>query len=243
MRQRAGLDRGTRALVAAVILGGLLGGCAGRTPEAVRGLPELPPEFAKNLELARTAPVLMTRPPATAAPMTPAPMSSGGVALAPARACTAVYDGYVIYPITVCYPPSGLFGGLELQQAAAAAPAGIRAAAGPVRYFKLSSHPEVRVGRPWFCTVRGGPWYGHVEGAQICNANPNVRSFRAEILGAPEPVVVVWSGALGDVPPPLNLAAISQTGEFCVCCSGVMCPNGSCVPNPQQCTIGPPALK
>ena len=101
----------------------------------------------------------------------------------------------------------------------------------------------MRAGLPWFCSVRGGPWYGHVEGAQICNVNPNVRSFRAEILGAPEPVVVVWSGALGDVPPPLNLAAISESGEFCVCCSGTMCPNGNCVPNPQQCTIGPPALK
>jgi hypothetical protein len=223
-----------------VILCGLLSGCAA-TPNAVRDLPELPAEFAGDLAIARTAPVLMTRPAAAVAPLAPRSTSTPP-ALAPARACTSIFDGYVIYPITVCYPPNELYGTLDLK-VAEAAPASAKAAAMPVSYFKLSSHPQVRAGLPWFCTVRGGPWYGHVEGAQICNANPNVRSFRAEILGAPEPVVVFWSGALSDVPPPLNLVGISQTGEFCVCCSGTMCPNGNCVPNPQQCNVGPPALK
>jgi hypothetical protein len=211
------------------------------TPNAVRDLPELPAEFAGDLAVARTAPVLMTRPAATVAPLEP--RSTGApLSLAPARACTSIYDGYVIYPITVCYPPTELYETLELS-VAEAAPATGKTTVIPVRYFKLSSHPRVRLGLPWFCTVRGGPWYGHVEGAQICNANPNVRSFKAEILGAPEPVVVLWSGTLNDVPPPLNLFGISQTGELCACCSGVMCPNGNCVPNPQQCNVMPPAVK
>jgi hypothetical protein len=90
--------------------------------------------------------------------------------------------------------------------------------------------------------VRGGPWYARVEGAQICNANPNDRLFTAEILGAPEPVVVAWSGTLADVPAPLNLVAISQTGEACVCCSGAMCPDGRCAPDPLQCGV-PPSIR
>ena len=245
MTKRTGLGARVRdALSAGVVVCGLLSGCA-VTPNVVRDLPELPAQFAKDLAVARTAPVLMTRPAATTAPLVPpvAPQSAGTpLQLAPARACTAIYEGYVIYPITVCYPPTELDEALVLEVAEAAPVTG-KPPGTPVRYFKLSSHPRVRFGFPWFCTVRAGPWYGHVEGAQVCNANPNVRFFKAELLGAPEPVVVLWSGTLNDVPPPLNLLGIAQTGEFCVCCSGVMCPNGSCVPNPQQCNVGPPAVK
>jgi len=158
----------------------------------------------------------------------------------PSRACTSAYEGYVIYPITVCYPP-GRWDELELAQTASLPARFSQVLA--TKYYKLSAHPQARFGLPWFCSVRGGPWYGRVEGAQICNANPNIRSFKAEILGAPEPVVVLWSGTLADVPPPLVLAAISQTGEFCTCCSGVMCPDGSCKPSFNSCGVMPPALK
>jgi hypothetical protein len=160
--------------------------------------------------------------------------------LTPARSCTALYDGYVVYPIAVCYPPNELNDTLILT-AARVAPSTGKPMIPPIRYFKLTSHPRVRSGLPWFCTLRGGPWYAHVEGARTCNTNPNVRSFKASIIGAPQPVVVYWSGTLNDVPPPLNLLGILQTGEQCVCCSGSMCPNGNCVPNPNQCSSGPPA--
>ncbi len=225
-------------LSASVVVCGLLAGCA-VTPNVVRDLPELPAEYARDLAVARTAPVLMTKPVAKPAP----PIESGPVSLAPSKACTSVFDGYVIYPITVCQPPTEFFESLDLTLAQAPAPAPGKTGVLPVKYFKLTSHPQVRFGLPFFCTVRGGPWYAHVEGAQICNVNPNTRLFKAEILGAPESVVVTWTGALTDVPPPLNLTGIQQTGEFCSCCSGVMCPSGNCVPNINQCGVGPPALR
>jgi hypothetical protein len=68
MRKSTGLEARMRdALSAAVIMCGLLSGCA-RTPNTIRDLPELPAEFARDLAVARTAPVLMTRPAATPAP-------------------------------------------------------------------------------------------------------------------------------------------------------------------------------
>jgi hypothetical protein len=224
-------------LWASAIICALLSGCGGK-PNTIQKLPELPTEFARNLIPARTAPVLMTKSAPAPPPIKRRP--TGVLPLTPARSCTALYDGYVVYPIAVCYPPGELNETLILTAARVAPPTG-KPMIPPTRYFKLTSHPLVRSGFPWFCTVRGGPWYAHVEGAQICNTNPNVRSFKADILGAPQPVVVYWTGALEDVPPPLNLLGIQQTGEQCVCCSGSMCPSGNCVPNPNQCHTGPPA--
>jgi hypothetical protein len=228
--------RGPASLLAACAV---VAGCS-TMPDAVRVLPELPAEYARDLAPARSAPVLMTTPARAALPPASRP-PSGPVALAPARACTSVFEGYVTYPITVCYFP-GAFA--ELVQANVEEPPsrvpGTRV--GPTRHFKLTSHRSFQVSRAWmFCSVRSGPWYARVEGAQICNVDPNVRVFRAEILGAPEPVVVNWSGTLEDVPPPLTLPGIQQTGEFCTCCSGVMCPDGSCKPQFNQCGVKPPA--
>ncbi len=240
MTKHTGLKAtGRDALSAVIVMCGMLSGCA-TTPSAIRDLPELPAEFAKDLAPARTAPVLMTKPAAVAPTVAPVPPT--GPIFAIARACTAIYEGYVTYPMTVCYPPTWFYDNLVLTTAKAA-PATGKTAVAPDRYFKLSSHPQARFGLPWFCTVRSGPWYGHVEGKQLCGIDPNVRLFTAQILGAPEPVVVSWSGALSDVPPPLNLFGISQTGESCVCCSGVTCPDGSCKPDFQHCGVMPPAVK
>jgi hypothetical protein len=212
-------------------------GCAG-VPRVVSDLPELPAEYAKDLVLARTAPVLITRPAGPAPQVLPKPPGPG-IALAPARACTSIHEGYATYPITVCYPPTVLYETLSLQPAGAAPPAPPR---GLARYFKLTSHPEARFGLPWFCSVRSGPWYARVEGAQICNADPNIRVFTAQLLGAPEPVVVVWTGPIGTPPPPpLVLVAVTPSGESCVCCSGFMCPDGRCVPDFKHCEVKPPA--
>jgi hypothetical protein len=218
----------------------VLAGCA-QTPPQIAELPELPIELARDLAPARTAPVLMTRPApaATPAPLPPRPQTPP--LLAPARACTAVFEGYVTYPITVCYPPTLVFERLELAAARdAPQPPGATGVL-PARYFKLSALS--RFGLPWFCSVRSGPWFAHIEGAQICNVDPNVRAFNAVILGAPEPVAVIWSGALTDVPPPLALVSMPQVSEFCTCCSGFMCPDGSCKPNFDMCGVGPPAAK
>src|SRR6266536_4921483 len=97
------------ALSAVIVTCGLLIGCA-TTPDAIRNLPELPAEFARDLAPARTAPVLMTKPAAVAPTVAPLPPS--GPIFAIARACTAIYEVYVIYSFTVCYPPTVLNDGL-----------------------------------------------------------------------------------------------------------------------------------
>ena len=220
-------------------------GCAVLTacavlPQALRDLPELPPEFARDLAVADTAPVLMTRPARATAPAVVRPLPRPSP-LAPAKACTTPYAGYVTYPITVCYPPSVLVN--ELKVSASDTPPAHGMTISPPRFFKLTSHPLVSVGAIWFCTVRSGPWYAELQGKQMCDINPNFRTFTAEILEAPETVVVVWSGTLSDVPAPLNLAAISEMPAICTCCSGVTCPDGSCAPDFQHCGVARPAAR
>jgi hypothetical protein len=240
MTGRTRLQTVRGAVWAGIIASGLMAGCS-RTPLAIRDLPELPDEFSRDLALARTAPVLMAKP--ATAPTPPQPRD-GGTIFAIARACKTYYDGYVLYPMTVCYPPSSLYETLVVGALERSAPdAGAKSQTPPARYFKLTSHPQAKLGGPWFCTVRSGPWYGHVEGAQLCSVDPNIRMFHADILGAPETVAVYWTGALTDVPPPLNLLGIQPTSESCVCCSGVTCPNGNCATDFQHCGVGPPALK
>jgi len=240
MTGRTRLQAVRTAVWAGIVAFGLMAGCS-RTPPAIRDLPELPAESSKDLALARTAPVLMTKSATVATPPQP---PDGGAIFQIARACTTYYDGYVVYPITVCYPPSHLFENIVV--GAFDTPGldgGVMSKAPATKYFKLTSPPQASVGGHWFCSVRGGPWFGHVEGQQFCGVDPNIRLFHAVLLGAPENVVVNWTGALTDVPPPLNLFGISPSGESCVCCSGVTCPNGNCAPDPQHCGIGPPALK
>jgi hypothetical protein len=213
----------------------LVGGCA-LVPSAVDRLPELPPELARDLAVARTAPMLITQP---ASPTEkPAPLPTPPLPLAINKACTSVYEGYVEYPVTVCTPPH-----VQFDQLIATADVGAPAPTPSVparRSYKLSVHPLSEIRRPWWCSVSTGPWYVRVEGKQLCNVNPNIRQFTA-VLNAPAPVVIIWSGALTDAPPPLTLSNVNQTGESCLCCSGVMCPDQSCKPKFDMCLGGPPA--
>lgn len=217
------------------LLCALVGGCA-VFPSAVDRLPELPTELARDLVVARTAPMLITQPASPA--VRPAPAAPAPLPLAPGKACTSVYEGYVAYPVTVCTPPH-----VQFDQLVVTADVGAPtppAAVPPRRNYKLSAHPLAEIFRPWWCSVSNGPWYVRVEGKQLCNVNPNIRQFTA-VLNAPAPVVITWSGGLTDAPPPLNLANVNQTGEFCTCCSGVMCPDQSCKPKFDMCGVKPPA--
>ena len=228
-------------IVCVLVVCGLMMACA-KTPKVVRDLPELPSELARDLAPARTAPVLMTKPALSATPAAPPP-ASPPLPLQVARACTLVWSGFVTYPVTVCYPPNEQVEGLVLtQDTGTPSPGADHTKVLPVRYYKLTSHPRAAFASA-FCSVRGGPWFGRVEGKQFCGANPNIRVFTAEILGAaPEPIVVQWTGTLADVPPPLDLVSGTEK-ESCICCSGVTCPDGSCKPSFKLCGTMPPALK
>jgi hypothetical protein len=95
---------------ATLIVCGLLTGCA-VPPKVVRDLPELPAELAPDLAVARTAPVLMTKPAAAVVSMAPRPAIAP---LVPSKACTSIHEGYVTFPITVCHPPNELYQTLDL---------------------------------------------------------------------------------------------------------------------------------
>lgn len=222
-----------RKTAAIVLACAFAGGCA-LVPGTVDRLPELPAELAGDLAVARTAPVLVTQPPSRAftPPTSPLP-------LAISKACTSVFEGYVDYPVTVCTPPHVFFEEL-VATADSGAPPPAPGAVQPRRSFKLSAHPLVRIVRPWWCSVSNGPWYVRVEGRQLCNVNPNILQFAA-VLNAPAPVVITWTGALADAPPPLVLSTVNQTGESCTCCSGFMCPDKSCKPKFDMCGVKPPA--
>lgn len=218
-----------------------LAACASKPHTGVAGLPELPANLAKTLVKGDAAPVLMTRDVDASRPLEKLRATESNLAIA--RSCTDSWDGYVLYPMTVCYPPTAQFESVAIDRLTARNARAQGAIDAPA-YFKLSAHPFVNIRQPWFCTVRGGPWYAHVEGKQMCNTDPNVRLFTAELLGAPQSVVVSWSGTLEDVPAPLELPALSFTKQVCICCSGVTCPDGSCKPNISQCGGGgSPAVK
>jgi len=216
----------------------LLTACS-KTPQSVAALPELPTELAADLVMAKTAPVLMTGP--VSGPLS-TPVSAPPVALDIAKGCTTSYDGYVLFPITVCYlPPLPELSTIPPPVLAKKIPG---VAEIPVtKFFKLSSHAKNRLKHPLFCSVRSGPWYAHVEAEQKCGTNPNILSFTAGILGAPEPINVTWSGQLSDVPPPLVLTGITESGTVCQCCSGSTCPDGTCKPSVDMCGVMPPAIK
>jgi hypothetical protein len=207
-----------------------------REDDPVARLPELPPDLRATLVRSSLAPVLETKSatiqPAAPASPTPPPPSPGTV-------CLKQYQGYVTYPITVCYPASILVD--ELNWSA------IQSVNTPTttpqpRYFKLTSFPNISAVRPLFCTARSGPWYAEMTSIAHCD-NIQVSDFELQILGAPQPLVFRWSGTLSDIPPPINPNTLTPTGEGdCVCCDGLIWCRATrkCLLPGQPCGTEPP---
>lgn len=212
--------------------------CCTRTSErndVTSRLPELPAQMAANLEPTKIDSVFMTKspPPVQKAP-TIKPLKPKQ------QSCVLNYDAYVIFPMTVCFPPAILTDELELANAKTQAdPQGWSAASGPVRYNKLSQFRTVRFPNPLFCRVSGGPWFAQVKTTESCEDTVPDTSVLT-ILGAPQQLTVVWSGGITDIPPPFNADSFAFEGESCSCCGGfVSCPDGSCKPRGSSCTITP----
>jgi hypothetical protein len=225
------------ALIALFALSVLMLSCT-RTSEhndVVNRLPELPPQIANNLVPTKIDNVFMTKSPP---PVRKAPVA---VTLLPKqRSCIKNYDAYVIYPMTVCFPPAILTDELELAAAKTQTdPPGWSPASGSARYYKLSQSSSARFANPLFCRVSGGPWYAQVTTTESCDDSVPDNSVLA-ILGAPQPLTVTWFGGINDVPPPFNPNLFAFEGESCPCCSGfTQCPDERCVPHGVSCTITP----
>jgi hypothetical protein len=230
-----------RLSVAATVAALLFAGACRREEDPVSKLPELPDELRATLAPSAVAPVLMTGSKTVTPPARPAQETRLRPAIS--TVCVRHYKGYVIYPITVCYPPSFLVNGLNVE----AVQARINPAVVPLTgSYKLSSFPGMRVPPAFYCTVRGGPWYAEVTETPTCE-NPLVSTFRLDIIAAPQPVEIVWTGMLTDAPAPINPNLLMQTSEDnCTCCNGgTLCPNGSCPPPGSSCSIhtSPPAAR
>ena len=213
--------------IAAVLF---LGSCSQQQGPIDR-LPELPDELRSTLARSGLAPILATKAPVvpasspTPAPQPPPPQT--------AKVCVTHYLGYVVYPYTVCYPPSILAGSLDwnrIQTPSAAS------AAQPSRFFKLSAFEGLAIAQPFFCTSKGGPWYAELDSRPRCE-NINISDFLL-IINGPQPVEVKWSGTRQNGPPSINLNNLTAAGEDqCVCCNGTtLCPNGQCVPPGVSCS-------
>jgi hypothetical protein len=204
--------------------------------DVVERLPELPAYLANNLAPTKIENVLMTKSPP---PVNKVPAKSA--LMTKQQACTKKYAAYVVYPMTVCFPPTHLLGVAETDLAAATAqanPAGWSPASQATRYYKLSGSRIARF-TPLFCRVSGGPWEAEVTTTESCDDLPDQSVL--EIGDAPQPLTVQWSGGINDIPPPFNPNTfILVAAETCTCCSGfVQCPTGECVPIGVTCPNAP----
>jgi hypothetical protein len=212
--------------------------------DVVNRLPELPPQMATNLVATKIDNVYMTKSPP---PVQKAPAVKP---LAPnLRSCIKDYDAYVAYPLTVCFPPAEVYGGLEVAAAKAQTdPPGWSPASPPARYYKLSQSSSARSPNPpsftvWrgalLCRASGGPWYATVRTKTSCDDRVFDQSI-LEIVGAPQPVIITWFGGINDIPPPFNSSMFAFEGEACTCCNGFTpCSDGRCLPPGGNCTISP----
>jgi hypothetical protein len=202
-----------------------------RTPDpndVVNRLPELPPEVAANLTSTKIDNVLMTKDPP--------PVHGDVKPLDTPRACIKRYVAYVVYPMTICFPPDVLREGeLVSAKAQADAPGWSPASQPATRYYKLSKIDRL----PSICRVSGGPWYAEVTTTEDCDGSA---ISALTITGAPQPFSVSWDGGINAVPPPFNPSSFALAGQNCQgqCCGGFdQCLNGKCVPRGVSCDNHP----
>ena len=201
--------------------------------DVVSRLPELPAKLAVDLAPTKVENVLMCKPPADVhkPPANPAmPVQS---------TCVLEYSGFVVYPLTVCFPPRELVtNGEFLAVEARTAPAGPSPSLSPKQYYKLSKPALARINM-LFCEQSGGPWFAKVTTQTFCDSQIPHHST-LEIIGGPQPFSVSWDGDLRDVPPPFDPHGFGLSSETCGCCGGfTQCPDGRCLPPGVNCTISP----
>ena len=153
------------------------------------------------------------------------------------RSCTTTYAGFVVYPMTVCFPWPDLVTGLV---AASSRIPNSTPAAQSVKHLNLSAARAAAFRLSPFCRVSGGPWFAQVTTTESCDdAIPDFSML--EIIAAPEPFSIQWTGDLRDIPAPFSEQQFFLWGApSCSCCAGfTQCPDGRCVPHGTSCDIHP----
>lgn len=171
------------------------------------------------------------------------PGRSGGLVpmLKKQRSCATNYVGYVAYPMTVCDRWGEFVTGLDWKTIATSPSVpGWIPASQSVKHFKLSAARSAESRLSPFCRVSGGPWFAQVTTTESCDdAIPDFSML--EIIAAPQPFAIYWTGDLRDIPPPFREQDFTLAGlPSCSCCGGfTQCPDGRCVPHGTSCDIHP----
>jgi hypothetical protein len=223
--------------------------------DLIKSLPELPlAPFEVSGKLGRSSrgPYLTIVPPTRPVPAPPKPVP------VPHQAPNSSYQvrthySQAIYPRVICVDFSDFFDDLVLDPGVSGGGGGGGTGPGDVvgsrpdlavlarkeRHYKLSAFNGQRFARPFWCTVKYGPWLAIVKETESCiTGEPNRwEFFIAEI---PE-VSMIWYGEWLDQPSLPNLTVIK--GDLALhdvdfhCCAGyTFCSNTqSCIPNQVPC--------
>lgn len=177
-----------------------------KTADIIRRLPEFPLEpfeLAGVLDHSDRGPYLTIRPHPQTAP-TP-PVTSPSAALKKSSHAIRKYFTQAIYPRVICHDPGDLLVGFRMDLGQAPAGEGsetrpdVAALARRERFYKLSTFKKVELPRPYWCSVKYGPWLAiAVERESCIDGDQNLWEFF--IVEVPE-VALTWYGEWDDMPP------------------------------------------
>jgi len=173
----------------------LFAGCT--PPDPVAGLEELPADMARSLRAAADLPVLAT----ALDPSDPAPPSGPFQPFCAADASTRILDARVSTPIVVC----------TRDEEPTAADCVLWPGRSTPSTFKLTDlgvvadlDDAVAWQPPLVCETSDGPWNAILKIERFCSGSCSPLNTLI-VVGAPNPVVFVWWGALEDHPDGFGL--------------------------------------
>jgi hypothetical protein len=217
--------------------------------ESINRLPELPLEpfeVAGKLAHADRGPFLTIKPHDRPAPIKPEPKP---LAVPRSQFETRRYFTQVLYPRLICHDPGDLL--VNLPQSPPSDDAGgrpetdVMAIARQERSYKLSALNGVKLPRPYWCSVRYGPWLAIATERESC-IEGEANFWELFIVEVPE-VALAWFGRWEDIPPYPSLTVIMGdlvlAGRDRQCCPGYKwcTATQSCIPNAVNCPDTVPA--
>jgi hypothetical protein len=219
--------------------------------ERIEQLPELPVEsfeVAGKLGYSDKVPVITIRPRKFPAPKKPSTPKK----LGPNKSTYSItkYAVMVTYPKVVCQPPSvdpsveqvnskALFEQKDIGESYEPE-SNLEIISKKERFYKLTTLKGRKLGLPWWCSVKYGPWVALV--TEVVSCTLNVPNHWTLYIGEIPEVTLSWYGLWSDIPPypslrlfpALPLTFFSETHG---CCPGFnYCPPlEACIPLNVKC--------
>lgn len=125
------------------------------------------------------------------------------LSLACPKACATktVYWVQVTYPVTVCYPPDIIIGGVLTQgRYAPDSIASIISTEGTVK--EMVSSRTINGFNPLWCKTKYGPWIAELTDTESCTScGEGSHTWVMEILGSQGNLTWMWNGTINNRPP------------------------------------------